>query len=177
MKLLVMCEGPNELAIINMLLNENRLIFSNEDLLNLVPFHARQIDKSTAVKTALNLYPREVKVLRIGDKMNDCLRIPKDYRDKIISIEKYCTKPELEMLFIIAENLVEQFNKVKSKVKPKDFCKSNIIYNRKNYDNSTKFYYDYFSNNVDLLVYCIERYYQIHKTHSYDEHYLSELLK
>ena len=38
-----MCEGPNELEIIRMLLENDKLIFTEDDLLNLVPYHARQI--------------------------------------------------------------------------------------------------------------------------------------
>ena len=48
------------------------------------------------------------------------------------------------MLLIIAENKVSEFEKVKAKKKPKDFCKQNVVYNRKKYDNSTAFYEDYF---------------------------------
>lgn len=43
MKLLIMCEGPNELKIINILLENQKLKFSSDDLLDLVPYHARQI--------------------------------------------------------------------------------------------------------------------------------------
>ena len=35
MKYLIMCEGPNELAIIRMLLEHDKLIFTEDDLLNL----------------------------------------------------------------------------------------------------------------------------------------------
>lgn len=63
MKLLIMCEGPNELKIINILLENQKLKFTSDDLLGLVPYHARQIKSSAAVKAALNLYPDEVHVL------------------------------------------------------------------------------------------------------------------
>ena len=36
------------------------------------------------------------------------------------------TKPELEMLLIISENLAAEYEKVKSKTKPKTFAKANI---------------------------------------------------
>ena len=75
MKLLIMCEGPNELKIINILLENEKLVFTSEDLLGLVPYHARQIKSSAAVKAALNLYPEEVHVLRIGDGQNEKLEI------------------------------------------------------------------------------------------------------
>ncbi|WP_294218832.1 hypothetical protein [Pseudobutyrivibrio sp.] len=54
MKKLIMCEGPNELAIMKILLNNNMLIFSEDDLLGLTPYHARQIGKSGQVKAELN---------------------------------------------------------------------------------------------------------------------------
>ena len=40
MKLLIMCEGPNELKVINILLENQKLKFSSDDLLGLVPYHA-----------------------------------------------------------------------------------------------------------------------------------------
>ena len=131
MKLLIMCEGPNELKIINILLENQKLKFSSDDLLGLVPYHARQIKSSAAVKAALNLYPDEVHVLRIGDGQNEKLEIPSAYKDKITLFEKYCTKPELEMLLIISENLAAEYEKVKSITKPKTFAKANIRYGRK----------------------------------------------
>ena len=71
MKYLIMCEGPNELEIIRILLEHNKLIFTEDDLLNLVPYHARQIISNPTVKTAINLYHGEIEVIRIGDKLND----------------------------------------------------------------------------------------------------------
>ena len=38
MKYLIMCEGPNELEIIRMLLEHDKVIFTEDDLLNLVPY-------------------------------------------------------------------------------------------------------------------------------------------
>ena len=96
MKLLIMCEGPNELAIINMLLDNDCLSFSRDDLVTLVPFHAGQIDMSKPVQTALSMYTGFVRVLRIGDKLSDKLRIPKEYRERVVSVEKYCTNRNLK---------------------------------------------------------------------------------
>lgn len=47
MKYLIMCEGPNELEIIRMLLEHDKLILTEGDLLNLVPYHARQINNNS----------------------------------------------------------------------------------------------------------------------------------
>lgn len=149
MKYLIMCEGPNELEIIRMLLEHDKLIFAEDDLLGLVPYHARQIVSNPTVKAALKLYHGEVLVLRIGDKLNDVLKVPKECKGKIRSIEKYCTKPELEMLLIISEGLHLSFEKEKSKKSPKDFSKEKIIYNKTRYDNSTAFYRNYYGNRID----------------------------
>ena len=89
MKYLIMCEGPNELEIIKMLLEQDEMILDSDDLLNLVPFHARQIGSNAAVRAALNIYHGELKVLRIGDKLSDELKIPKLYKEQIIDVKKY----------------------------------------------------------------------------------------
>ena len=151
MNYLIMCEGPNELEIIRILLEHDKLIFTEDDLLNLVPYHARQISTNAAVKTALNLYQGEIQVLRIGDKLNDELKIPREYKGRITTVRKYCTKPELEMLLIISENKAADYEKVKSKVSPKSFSKEHVIYNRIRYNNSTAFYREYYGERTDCL--------------------------
>ncbi|MCD8118020.1 MAG: GNAT family acetyltransferase [Lachnospiraceae bacterium] len=175
MKLLVMCEGANEKALMDILLENHRLSFTEDDLLGLVTYHARQIRSSGVVKAALNMCPEEVKILRIGDTQSEKLFIPMEYRDKIISIEKYCTKPELEMLLIISEGLTEDYEKVKSSVRPKNFAKQNIRLNRKKYDNSTEFYKNYY-NDCEKLTDAIREYKRSRGAHQRDELYLADLL-
>lgn len=178
MKLLIMCEGANEKKIVDVLLRNNCLTFTEDNLLGLTPFHARQITNNAQVKTELNIYTGEVKILRIGDKQSDKLVIPKEYKDRIVSVEKYCTKPELEILLIIAAGMMNEYEKVKTSVTPKEFAKGKIRCDKKKYDNSSKFYELYFGDNVDLLIFAIKEYKRIHgKTHENDEHCLSELLK
>lgn len=177
MKYLIMCEGPNELEIIRMLLEHDKMLLAEDDLLNLIPYHARQISKSAAVKTALNLYHGEVQILRIGDKLGEELRIPKEYKGQITDVKKYCTKPELEMLLIISENKATEFEKVKSKMSPKRFSKENVVYNGIRYNNSTAFYRDYYGERIELLVDAIKRYKQLKGKHRKDELYLADLLK
>jgi len=71
-------------------------------------------------------------IYRIGDKQSEKLIIPNEYKEKIISIHKYCTKPELEMFLIISEGLSKKYEKLKSKITPKAFAKDKIKYNGKN---------------------------------------------
>ena len=175
MKILIMCEGSNELQIINMLLEAGRLCFTRDDLLDLRPFQARQLT-SSHIKPALDAYHGELEIFRIGDKMSDKLKVPKEYSN-IVNIQKFCTLPELEMLLIIAEGLFSEYQKVKSTHGPKKFCKNNIVFNRQRYDNSSSFYEKYFSGRIDLLIEAIKQYYHLHHTHKRDEGYLADLLK
>ena len=179
MKLLVMCEGPNEKAVVDMLLDAGCLEFSEDDLVGLTVYHARQLT-APVIKTALSIYTGEFAVYRIGDSMTDKLPVPADYQGRIKGVRKFCTKPELEMLLLIAEGKEAEFEKVKAgkrKMKAKDFCKANVVHNRKRYDNSTQFYRDYFGSDIGTLVEVIEKYKQTHGAHKKDEEYLADLLK
>ena len=170
MKILVMCEGPNEKAVVEMLLDAGRLKFSRDDLVVLNVYHARQLT-SPIIKTNLNIYTGDFEVYRIGDTLTDKLSVPADYRGRIKGIRKFCTKPELEMLILIAEGKDAEFEKVKAgrnRIDAKAFCKANVVYNRKHYDNSS---------DIDTLVGVIKRYKQTHGAHKKDEEYLADLLK
>lgn len=177
MKYLIMCEGPNELKLIDILLDADRLKLSRNDLLGLSAYHARQIKKSARVQAELGMYCGEVTVLRIGDKLSDKLNIPNEFRHQISCVEKYCTLPELEILLIISENKYLQFEKVKSVKKPKQFAKEEISYQGIKYNNATSFYDMYYGDDCDKLVNAIRKYKHLHHTHKSDEHYLAELLK
>ena len=72
MKRLIMCEGPNELGIMRILLDNDKLIFGEDDLIGLEPYHARQIVSNGQVRTQLNMYPgNDVIVMRVGDVQNE----------------------------------------------------------------------------------------------------------
>lgn len=88
------------------------------------------------------------------------------------------------MLLIIAEELTSDYEKHKSKTKPKIYAKQNIRCGRKKYDNSTAFYREYFGGNPELLVNCIKKYKQLKGSHKNDEgcisvedEYIESLLK
>lgn len=177
-RILIMCEGPNEKKIMDILISNNCLYFTEDDLLGLTTFHARQISSSGQVRAELNQYPGKVDVFRIGDTQSDELTIPKDYKEKIGEVKKFCTKPELEILLIIAEGLYSEYDKVKSTVKAKTFAKNNIKLGKIKYNNSTQFYEEYFGTNIECLVRVINEYYHLKaKTHEKDELCLKDLLK
>ena len=175
MKKLILCEGPNEKVIIDILLENNLLIINKDDLIGLQPYHARQIDKAANISVAIKTYNQPFEILRIGDSLTDKLRIPKDFKEKVLNIKKYCTKPELEFLLIISENLLNDYAKSKLK-KPKLFAKQNIILTKHRYDNSCQFCFDYYGNRPNTLVDALREYKRI-KNHDKDELYLFDLIK
>ena len=88
MKLLVMCEGPNEKAVVDMLLDAGCMEFSEDDLVGLTVYHARQLT-APVIKTALSIYTGEFAVYRIGDSMTD--KLPStEYQGRIKEIRKFC---------------------------------------------------------------------------------------
>ena len=177
MKYLVMCEGPNEKKIMEILLKHDKLIFHQEDLVGLSIYHARQIQKSTAVQANLRIYGGEVSVLRIGDKMSDRLKIPAEFRNQIKDVKKYCTLPELEILLIISENMFKEYDKGKSHKHPKQFAKEHITFNKMKYKGASEFYEQYYGADISKLIRAIREYKQRNHSHNTDEHYLLELLK
>ena len=40
--------------------------------------------------------------------------IPKEYEEKVLCVEKYCTKPELEILLIIAEKQLGDYENMRN---------------------------------------------------------------
>ena len=163
MRYLLMCEGPNEETIINILLDNNKLKISRDDLIGLRPYNIRQLNNPNIIYE-LKRYNNPVIIYRIGDTQND-------------KIYKYCTKPGLEIIFIINENLMDNYEKVKSSMKPKTFAKKNIKFNGIKYDNSCKFYEMYYAGkNVAKLVKNLKDY-KKYKKHNKDEKYLADLLK
>lgn len=179
MRILLMCEGPNEEVLINELLNANALCITRDDLIGRRPYPIRQLNNPT-IKTELKHYGLPVKIYRIGDKQTDKLIIPRELKNIISAKEiyKYCTKPELEMLLILNENLEKEYEKVKSFQSPKTFAKKNIKYNGIAYNQSSLFLEMYFGgSNVKKLINSIKKYKTYKRQHDKDELYLADLLK
>ena len=152
MKYLILCEGSNEVCIINLLLKYNKLKFKIDDLISLKPFNARQLSNPT-IKSELRIYNKPVQVLRIGDTQRDKFLI----KDRIF---KYCTLPELEILIIINEGLYKKY--LKSKETPKVFAKRNVVYNNYRYDQSNEFLEMYYGGKrINMLIQNLKKYKQL----------------
>ena len=159
-----------------MLLEHQKLTICKDDLLGRITYHARQIDKSPMVMGQLRIYGGDVEVWRIGDRQTDKLIIPTEFRNQIKKVTKFCTLPELEILLILSEKKFKEYEKEKSQKHPKEFAKENICYNRRKYKGDTKFYEEYYGNDIPKLITAIQEYKQRNHAHKNDEHYLIELL-
>lgn len=145
------CEGSAEQAIMELLLDDNKLIFSSEQLLE------EEIIRHRSAKEFEKRYLRKgfnekITVLRILDSRKENFKLSKAYVDKVGVID-VITAPEIEMLIILNENKYDEFHKVKSKMKPSEFCKTVLKFSKvKNYE----FVKGYFSDTDKLIKSILE---------------------
>lgn len=144
------CEGSFEEAVIELLLDKNKLIFSYEDLLE------EKIIRERSAKKFEQRYLRKgfnnkITILRILDSKKERFKLSKAYENKV-DVINIITAPEIEMLIICNENHFSKFKN--SKMKPSEYCKIKLNYkNVKNED----FVKNYFSN-IDSLIHSIKEY-------------------
>lgn len=164
---LCLCEGGAEMAIMNMLLDEERLIFEREDLISekIYPrMRARDVEKKFLNRT----YSRPVVILRIIDSKRENFKLGKAYFERF-KVQTCLTKPEIEILIILDADVLEEFYKVKSTTKPSVFCKTRL--NHKDIK-SKYFMRDYFD--VERLLSVIKKYKEVSKK---DHYMLYDLVK
>lgn len=152
--ILCICEGKAERAIIDLLLDNDKLIFKRDGLIE--KDLSRVGRKAADAEKFLNLdFDKEVVILRILDSRKENFKLNKLYIEKGIQVINVYTRPEIEMLLIIAENREKDFEKVKNKQKPSDFCKV-ILKGKKT--KSYEYWYQKFENDISLLIKSINRY-------------------
>ncbi len=168
MKYLIITEGKCELALLNVLLEQSLFKIDINDMLDEQVFHKRQIDEY--LYTLIRALPKSerITIIRVGDTLTDALYIENNYRHLFLEEIKVCTKPELEILMIINEGLLKDFNK--TNLKPSVFLRTKKIGYSKNYE----YIHDYFIKTK--LKELLQEYKRI-KLHLKDEHYLIDFLK
>lgn len=138
------CEGSAEQAIMDLLLENNKLIFSKEQMLE------EEIIRCRSAKNFENQYLRKgfdkkITVLRILDSRRENFKLSAAYKDKV-KVINIITAPEIEMLIIYKEGKYTEYKK--SGKKPSEYCKENLKYSDvKNYE----FVKNYFKD-IDELV-------------------------
>ena len=144
------CEGSAERAIIKLLLDENRLIFTWDNLLDGEILRCRNAKKFEEQHLRKG-FTGTITVLRILDSRREKFKLSKAYASKI-DVVNVITAPEIEMLVILNEKQYENFKR--SGKKPSDYCKSDLHYHDVK---SKSFLTDYFSD-VNVLISAIREY-------------------
>lgn len=162
------CEGSAEMAIIDILLDHELLIFQREDLIEETPLLCRN-GKKFEEQYLRRQFDDQITVFRILDSRREKFKLSKAYQSKVHVIN-VITAPEIEMLIIHNEGKYKQFKK--SNKKPSDFCKIDLkMANVKDYD----FVKEYFRDPA-ILIRAITKYKENVKTRN-DEKMLWNLLR
>lgn len=113
------CEGSAENAIIDILLDNDLLIFTRAEMLEEEVIRCRD-GKRFEEKYLRKGFTDKISVIRVLDSRRENFKISKAYQYKV-DVINVITAPEIEMLIIFNENKYKEFKK--SGEKPSDFCK------------------------------------------------------
>lgn len=162
------CEGSAEAAIIDILVDNNLLIFTREEMLDEKVIRCRSA-KNFEERYLRKGFDEPISVVRILDSRRERFNLSKAYAYKI-DVVNVITAPEIEMLIIHNEGAYERFKH--SGRKPSDYCKINLhMRNVKTYD----FVKEYFGN-PKTLVDAIQEYRRVANIPK-GEYSLADLLK
>ena len=164
------CEGVAEREIINMLLDENKLIFSRDQLLDKEVLRCRRA-RDFEDKYLGKGFNKKITVYRILDSRRERFNLRAAYRDKV-EVVNVITAPEIEMLIIIGLGKYSDYSKCKSTTKPSEFCKNKLGKKRVK---DAEFVNEFFRD-IDFLVNTIKEYKRISNIPS-NEKCLADILK
>lgn len=161
-------EGSAERAIMEILLDADKLIFSWEDLLDYELIQCRSA-KNFETQYLRKGFSDKITIIRILDSRKESFKLSKAYVHKI-KVINVITAPEIEMLVIFHEDKYIDYKK--SRKKPSDFCKENLRLSKvKNYD----FIKSYFAD-VNALIAAIYKYHRVSNSPK-DEYTLFHILR
>ena len=104
------CEGGAERTIVGLLLNDHRLIFDYDNLLDGEILRCRKA-KDFEERYLRKGFSEQVTVLRILDSRREAFALSKAYAPKI-KVINVITAPEIEMLIILNEDKYSDFKKL-----------------------------------------------------------------
>ena len=144
-------EGSAERAIIELLLENDKLRFNWDDLLEGELIQCRSA-KNFEEQYLRKEFTEKITVIRILDSRKEKFKLCPAYAEKVEDIINIVTAPEIEMLIILKEGRYAEYKK--SCKKPSDFCKTELKLPKvKNYN----FVKQYFGH-VDTLINAICEY-------------------
>lgn len=166
-----MCEGGAEDAIMNILLDNDLLCFSREQLL-----YEQTIRRCKAKDFEQRYLGREhekqITIIRVLDSRGENFNLRAAYKPKVDKTIDIITAPEIEILVIIAEEKYQDYSKHSSVMKPSVYCKQILKLKKVK---KPEFVCDYFSD-IDKLLNAIKEYDRLHKKRD-GELSLADLLK
>ena len=169
-----MAEGGAETAILDILLDNDLLVFSREAL------YQKKILPRVGGREFADRYLRyglskPLFLFRVIDSKAEKFRLPTAYQKKVTDY-RILTRPEIEMLIIISEGKYTEYeryrNSRKSENRPSDFCVEKL---RLKDVKKPKFVNDYFAD-PEKLVSAIREYRRVHKQEKGD-YSIFDLLK
>lgn len=163
-----LCEGAAEEVIINILLDNDKLIFNRSQLIEETPLRCRNA-KAFETSYLRKGFSDKISIVRILDSRRERFNLSKAYQHKV-DVINVITAPEIEMLVILAENKYTEYKS--SHKKPSDFCTQDLKYR---YVKSRDFVQDYFQD-ADTLIAAIREYKRVSKIRN-GEYALADLLK
>jgi hypothetical protein len=120
--ILFSCEGKAEHIILSKLRQEKRLLCPNESIVDLTLLRGA----TSIAHGYLGLdYDQQLILVRVLDSRSERFELNRLYRERFPVFSIY-THPEIEMLAIIKEGQLAEYDKVKSRVKPSQFCKETL---------------------------------------------------
>ena len=162
------CEGGAERAILDLLLDDHKLIFEREDLIEEELLRCRNA-KDFERKYLKKAFSETITVYRILDSRNENFKLSKAYEQKV-DVINVVTAPEIEMLVICNEGRYKEFKNSGNKTSV--YCKNSIKYkNVKSYE----FVREYFSD-MHILLNALHEYKRVSKIRK-GEKTLWDLLK
>lgn len=163
------CEGGAETAIMNILIDNNLLIFNRKQLIDESVINRTSV-KEFEKRYLRREYDQRILILRIIDSRREKFNLSKAYRCQV-DIINVITAPEIEILIIVSKSKYDDFCRSGIQ-KPSEYCKSVLKINNVK---SPKFIKKYF-NNTNFLVRSIKEYSRVHRQ-SNNENTLFDLLK
>lgn len=169
----LLAEGAAEQAILDVLLDNDKLIYRREELLNEEILRERSATRFQRRYLGLG-FSKKIKIYRILDSKGEQFKLGKAYQQKISDVTNLYTTPEIEILFVILHHDYDNYtNKQKSKLKPSVYVKQKYsdVQHVKNHQDVC----DFWNAQPDQLVIVLKEYVRL-SVHRVDQT-IASLLK
>lgn len=143
---LCICEGNFEKAVVDILLENDLLIFNKNNLIEVHIIERSRSARKIEVNYLNPSYDKPIDIIRIIDSSKEKFILSPAYRNKVNEIKTVLSKPSIEILIIIAEKHFDKFKNDKHK-NHKHSCEEYIYLhfkykNIKSYDFVRKYFKD-----------------------------------